>query len=242
MEPQTTSVKTIAPLRNVALFSSIVERVTNRHEDLPGMATFYGASGAGKSSASIYAKNRSRAYCIEAKSVWTRRHTCRMILAELGVMKPTGSIPEMVDLIGQELSATKRPLIIDDAQLLFESAATARMIRDIYKSSAGAPILLIGEPELLAQLKKIENIDSLMLVTEAALPANLADAKHLARLYCPNVQIADEVLSRIIDAVKGSIRRVCKRLDDIREHAATAGLKSVAATDLPAAILAAGGR
>ncbi len=233
MDPDSSLRNTVAPLRNVARFFGLVERLMNRSPELPGMATFYGGSGAGKSTAAIYAQNKTRAYCVEAKSVWTRRHACKMILAELGVLKPDGSIPEMVDQIGRELALSGRPLIIDDAQLLFTSLATSRMIRDIYKSSAGAPIILIGEPDLLPQLKKIENIDSLMLDVVAAMPVNGADARHLTRFYCPGLTVADEVLSRIVDATKGSIRRVCTRLDAVRELAMVAGLKEVTLGDLP---------
>ncbi len=234
MEAQTPSVKTIAPLRNVALFSQLAERLRNRSPELPGMAVFTGSSGAGKTSAAIYTANRTRAYCVEAKSVWTRRHTCKMILAEIGVSKPSGSIPEMVDEIGLELARSERPLIIDDAQLLFGNPATARMIRDIYKSAAGAAIILIGEPDLADQLKRIENIDSLMLERAQALPANLADARHLARLYCPGVTVGDGLLTKIVETTKGSIRRVCTRLDAVREVAATAGLREVDVPALPA--------
>ncbi len=235
MEAQPLPVKnTIAPLRNVALFSALAERLRNRSPALPGMAAFTGGSGAGKTSAAIYTANRTRAYCVEAKSVWNRRHTCKMILSELGVFKPSGSIPEMVDEIGQELARSERPLIIDDAQLLFGSPATARMIRDIYKSAAGAAIILIGEPDLVQQLALIENIDSLMLERAQALPANLADTRHLARLYCPGVTVTDAVLIKIVETTKDSIRRVCTRLDAVREHALTAGLRDVDLAALPA--------
>lgn len=235
-------VKTIAPVRNVAAFSGLADRLMNRSPDLPGMAAFYGNSGAGKTFGSLYAANRIRAYCVEAKSVWTRKHTCKMILAELGVIKAEGSIPEMVDQIGRELALSGRPLIIDDAQLLFVNAATARMIRDIYKSSAGSPIILIGELDLLPQLKKIENIGSLMLDEVAALPANLADTKHLSKLYCPGVAVSDDVLTRLITVVAGSIRRVCTRLDALREHATVHGLREIGMGSLPEGFFPAGGR
>jgi hypothetical protein len=234
MEQTPLPVRTLAPLRNVARFSGLVNRLLNTAADLPRMAVFWGCSGYGKSSAAIFSANKARAYCIEVKSVWTRRHACRMILAEMGEQRPAGSIPEMVDQIGQELSRSGRPLIIDDAQLLFSSAAAARMIRDIYKSAAGAPIILIGEQDLLGHLKVIENIDSLMLDRIEAVPVDLADGKHLARIYCPAVTVAEDLLAKTIAECGGSTRRICVNLDKLRDHAATVGKSALALGDLPA--------
>ena len=44
-------------------------------------------------------------YYVQAKSVWTRKHTLKSILGEMGI-KPAGTIPEMADQIAEELAAS----------------------------------------------------------------------------------------------------------------------------------------
>ena len=75
---------TLAPLRNVAALIGLVDRVINRDLGLPGMATFHGPSGWGKTSAVTIAANEFQAYSVQMKSVWNQTFLCRQILFELG--------------------------------------------------------------------------------------------------------------------------------------------------------------
>jgi hypothetical protein len=63
-------------------------RVKDRPPNLPGLATFSGPSGYGKSMAAIYTANKTRAYHVQCKSVWTRKSLCQAILAEMGIRDP----------------------------------------------------------------------------------------------------------------------------------------------------------
>ena len=64
MTEDTTNVNSIAPLKNVTLMNALVERVMNRSPGLPGMATFHGFSGYGKTSAATYVAAKHRCYHI----------------------------------------------------------------------------------------------------------------------------------------------------------------------------------
>jgi DNA transposition AAA+ family ATPase len=207
---------TIAPLRNVSLFSELVQRVVNRTPGLPGMACFYGKSGYGKTHSAIYAANRYRAYHVQVKSVWTRKKLCAVILQELGIQS-AATIPDMVDQIGQELSLSQRPLIIDEADFLV-AKGMIEVIRDIYESSQGT-IVLIGEENLPQKLKKWERVHGRMLDWVQAQPASQSDARHLASLFCRGIEVADDLLAAVHDASAGSVRRICVNLDRIREQA-----------------------
>jgi DNA transposition AAA+ family ATPase len=217
-------VNTIAPLRNVALLSQLVERVQNRTGGLPGMATFHGPSGYGKTFAAIYAANKYRAYHVQVKSVWTRKKFCAAVLHEMGI-QAAPTIADMLDQIGQELSLSRRPLLIDEADFLV-SKGMIEVIRDIYESSQGA-IVLIGEETLPNSLKRWERVHGRMLDWAAAQPGNLGDAKHLAKLYCRDIEIADDLLVALHEASAGSVRRICVNLDRVRERAETTGLRKI---------------
>lgn len=217
-------ISTIAMLRNVQLFTELVDRVAKRSAGLPGMACFYGPSGFGKSFAAIYAANKHRAYHVQVKSVWTRKKLCQAILNEMGII-PGPTIPDMVDQIGLQLSQSMRPLIVDEADFLL-TKSLIEVIRDIYESSQ-ATILLIGEEQLPHKLKRWERVHGRMLDWVAAQPASMTDAKHLSRLYCRQVEVADGLLSAIHGASGGSVRRICVNLDRVREAAETAGLAKI---------------
>lgn len=217
-------VNSIAPLRNVSLLSSLVDRVQNRSPGLPGLATFHGFSGYGKSFAAIYSANKHRAYHVQVRSVWTRKKLCAAILQEMGV-QPAGTIPDMVDAIGQQLSLSRRPLIIDEADFLV-GRSMIEVVRDIYESSQAA-IVLIGEENLPGSLRKWERVHGRMLDWVAAEPASITDAEHLARLYCGGIEVEPDLLKALYSASAGSVRRICVNLDRVRERAALDGLKQI---------------
>jgi len=214
-------VNTIAPLRNVSLLAGLVSRVRDRPNGLPGMGCFYGPSGFGKTHAAIFACNHYRAFQIQMKSVWTRKKLCVSILQEMGI-QPAPTIPDMVDQIGQELSLSRRPLIIDEADFLI-SKSMIEVIRDIYESSQGT-IILIGEERLPQKLKVWERVHGRMLDWVPAQPGSLADTKHLVRIYCRSVEVADDLLESLHVASGGSVRRICVNLDRVREKAIAADL------------------
>lgn len=58
----------VAPLRNISALSALITKTQQRASHLPGMATFSGPSGFGKSFAAAYAAGQHRAYYVEARS------------------------------------------------------------------------------------------------------------------------------------------------------------------------------
>lgn len=221
MTHEPTSVNTIAPLANVSAMIELIQRVQNRSAGLPGMATFHGPSGYGKTFAAIYAANKARAYHVQVKSVWTKKKLCQSILQDMGI-QPASTVSDMMDQIGEQLSLSRRPLIIDEADFLV-AKGMIEVVRDIHESSHAA-IILIGEEGLPDKLKRWERVHGRMLDWVAAQPASVADAKHLARVYAKDVQIADDLITALHAASAGSVRRICVNLDRVREHAQTSPL------------------
>lgn len=220
--------KTIAPLVNVSLFSGLMKGVVERTAELPGLAVFYGPSGYGKTFSASYSANKYRAYCVQLKSVWTRKKFCEEILKDMGIA-PERTIPAMVDQIAEELAGSRRPLIIDEADFLV-SKSMIEVVRDIYESCY-APIVLIGEENMPGHLAKWERVHNRILDMEKARPASLEDTKHLSRLYCQNVELADDLLAAIHEAAAGCTRRICVSLDRVRDFAASRGASGLTRKD-----------
>lgn len=214
----------VAPLRNVAALSALIDRVQKRAHGLPGMATFYGPSGYGKTTASVYAANRFDAYQVQVKSVWTQRKFCEAILTDLGV-RPSRTIADMVDQISEELARTGRPLLIDEADHLV-ARRMIEIVRDIYESS-GATVILIGEELLPQKLQKWERVHGRMLDWVGAEPGCLQDVGHLAPIYCRDITLADDLKEYLLKVSQLSIRRICINLERVREFAVTHGMTRV---------------
>lgn len=214
----------IAPLRNVAALIGLVEQVQERAFGLPGMATFYGPSGWGKTTAVTVAANEYQAHVVQVKDCWTPTYFAQAILREIG-LPPVRGVPAMVDAIGGQLARSDRPLIIDDAQYLLRKRMI-ELARDIYESCQ-APVILVGEERLPQDLTKWENIHNRQLAWEPALPCNLSDANKLAPIYAANVEVDDDLMQAIVEASGGSIRRVAINLARAKELARGRGRRSV---------------
>ena len=212
----------IAQIANLGLCDLAIERALSRSANLPGLVCFYGPSGFGKSMAANYVANSRRARYVQAKSVWPKKHFLKAVLLEMGI-KPAGTIPEMADQVAEELATSGRPLIIDEMDHLVDRNAV-ELVRDLYESSQ-APILMIGEEGLPTKLKKWERMHGRVLAWVPAQPVTLADATKLRSLYCPHVEVADDLLVRLVELSHGSVRRVCVNLERIQEEAMVAGKK-----------------
>lgn len=230
MTEEKTLFNSVAPLRNVGALVELIDRVQKRSYGLPGMATFYGPSGYGKSTAAVYAGNKFRAYSVQMKSAWTAKKLCNAILQDLGL--PQGrTIADMIDEIAEEIAKSGRPLIIDEADHLV-TRNMIEIVRDIYESS-GATIILIGEELLPQKLQKWERVHGRMLDWVGAQPGDLTDLKHLARIYCAGVEIDPDLQAHLLKVSNASIRRISINLDRVREVALTKGLERVTRKDFP---------
>ncbi len=221
---QLTPPATTAPLQNVSLCTALLEKAMNRPRHLPGMVTFYGPSGYGKSFAAAHVANKHRAYYVECRSTWTRKAMLLAILKEMAI-DPARTLAEMTDQVSEQLAKSKHPLIVDEMDHIVAYKAV-ELIRDIYEG-AGAPILLIGEEQMPARLQRWERFHNRMLDWQPAQPANADDAHHLAKLYCREVEIAADLLTRIREISRGVARRICVNLNQVEQFALSRGLERV---------------
>ena len=211
---------TTAPLQNVALCNGALERALHRPAHLPGLVAFYGPSGWGKSTAAAYCANRHRAYYVECKSSWTKKALLSAILTEMGIA-PAKTLYEMADQISEQLVLSQRPLIIDEMDHIVTKKAV-EVIRDIYEGS-NAAILLIGEENMPAKLREWERFHNRMLSWTPAQPCDIDDTRALARMYCRDVEIADDLLERVLEVSRGAARRICVNIEHVRQETLVQG-------------------
>jgi len=228
MAEQIMNSQTLAPLRNVSAFLTLVRRPQNRPHDTPGMGCFFGLSGYGKTTASIFVANHEQACVVQCKSVWTQKALCQAILAELGVTAAK-TIYEMVDQIAEALAREDVPLFIDEADFLV-SKKMIEIVRDIYESSL-IPVVLIGEELLPQKLQKWERVHGRVLSWVAAEPADARDFYLLRQIRCPDLDIAPELQAKMREASRGSARRMVENLEAARELGRTIGRETLTLKD-----------
>lgn len=216
--------ESVAPLRNVSALMTLLERVQSRAFGLPGMATFYGPSGFGKSTAATYATNAFGACHVEVQPLWRSKQLLAGIAHELG-LRPARTAADMFEQVSRELAVAQRPLLIDEADRLIRDDMV-EVVRGLYETSA-VPVILIGEEELPTKLMKWERVHGRMLDWVAAQPAELSDVSQLAPIYAGGVEIRDDLKARLLKESGGSLRRVSTNLSHVKETALTLGLTRV---------------
>ena len=75
-----------------------------------------------------------------------------------------------------------------------------------------------------------------MLDWVQAVTCDLTDCRHLVRVYCPKVEVADDLLEKIRVETRGCTRRICVNLDHIREYALGHSLKQIDAASYKGSI------
>ena len=219
----------VAPLRNVAALLTLIDRVQTRAHGLPGMATFYGPSGYGKTTAAVYATNRFRACHIQIQALGGAKTLLQEIVIELGMRPGRSTAPDLFNQAAEQLARSGRPLLLDEADHLV-SDKMIEVVRGLYEAS-GVPVILIGEELLPQKLQRWERVHGRMLDWVAAEPASLGDVGHMVPIYAPGIEIAPDLRDLVLKASRRSIRRVAINLALINEHARVRGLRAMSAAD-----------
>ncbi|OYW33967.1 MAG: hypothetical protein B7Y12_01995 [Rhizobiales bacterium 24-66-13] len=208
---------------NVASFMTLTSKLIERHPHAPGIGVFYGPSGFGKTYASIFGQNRSGALRIEVGESWTRKTLLKAVLAEAGQVA-RGSISDMAEAAIRVLGDDPyRPLIIDEADRMLDgSHRMIELVRDLHDKST-APIILIGEEQLPSKIQPNERVHNRVLDWVAAQASDLEDAQALAASICGSVEVADDLLSAIVERSEGRARRIVVNLVRAEEIARNLG-------------------
>ncbi len=228
MSENTPSVKTgsLAPLKNVAGFMALTKKIQERGPHLPNLGVMHGRSGEGKTYASIYVQNRTRAIRVEVGASWNRKTFVRSILLECGVVDPRGATADLVEraiaLLGDQ---PDRPLIVDEADKLVDKGLI-EIVREIAEASQ-VPVLLIGEEQLPQKLERVERVHNRVLEWYGAEPSDLADCKLLAKIFLPGVEIADDLLESVRIKGGGRARRIVVTLSGMADWCRNSGAKAI---------------
>ncbi len=209
----------IAPLANIGIMEQALTRLGNRSPSDPGMIVVSGPSGYGKSVAAAWAKARHRAYYVQLDDFLTKKSLllslCRALGLESNGQAMRGTTAELADQVGAQLNASRRTLILDEFDFAIEKGLVMSVF-SIYEKSK-ASIVLIGEEAMPGRLKRWEKFDGRVLDTLYAEAVGLNDARTLAQHKFPAFDFPDDLLARLVELAKGSVRRVNNNLNIVHE-------------------------
>ncbi len=219
----------MAPLGNITIFNQLIETLKTRPSHLPGIATFHGFSGYGKTFSATCGANQYGAANIHVGWSWTPKVLCKQILDAINIDFPKNdTLHELVKKIIKALSYEKRILIIDEADYLV-NRKMCDLIREIH-DGAKTPIILIGEENLPKNLKESERFHNRILKFQPAQGVTVKDCQELAKLYSKDIAICPELMKRVHEKSTGQVRRVVTSIELLRNHAKNNGLNKVTLT------------
>ncbi len=214
-------VNSIAPLTNVAMLHAATKRAQTYCRENGGMfVVFHGHAGYGKTTACNYVRGKERGYRVECCDHWGRKAVLQAILYEMSI-PAAHNINDMFNQVVDQLRNSGRTLFLDEADHLAKNSCI-EMVRGIMDKSR-IVVVLSGEEMLPRKLERWERIHSRILEPVAALPSSLEDLGHLARLYCPGIEIANDWLTELHIQTGGNTRRVVVNLNRARNEAEVIG-------------------
>lgn len=215
-----------AALKNVAACMALTRKLLDRPAEMDRLGVFFGPSGYGKTYASIYVRNKTRARLVEAGASWDRKTFLGAVLTECGVSGAKGTIAALtqqaINALGDEPG---RPLIIDEADKLVDRGMV-EIIRELHDKSR-APVVLIGEEALPRKLEAIERVHNRVLLWEPAQPCDLEDCRKLATIFLPEHAITDGLLDQVRAQASGRARRIVTTLTNMEDWARAHGVRAL---------------
>lgn len=221
----------IANIATLDMVAATLERLNGRRAGVPGIGVLYGPSGWGKTFSTNALANESRAYYVQMLSAWRSKDLLEKILSEMGIAHGKATVSKLLDMVTQQLSASRRTLIIDEFDHATKNDKLVELTRDIYEGSQGS-LLLVGEELLPRKLEHWERFHSRVSTWAPAQKVSIDDTIKLAPIYCPGVAIDTDALNRLVTSSKGSVRRVVNYLTVIHEHCQTYAMDEVTGSAL----------
>lgn len=216
--------ESILGLTNVVRLAKLIKQLEGRTFGQPGIGVMNGEPGMGKSFACAYAASSMDAIHIELKRSWTLKMLLVQLLKKLHADQ-RGTIATLMDRAHVELAASRRTLIIDQADYAI-ARGMIEDIRDLHDGS-DAPLVLIGLENMPQDLRKFDQVESRVLAWVPADYADFDDTRKLAHMYARGITISDEMLM-IVQERNGAVpRRMATDFAKILQRSQEDGLSEV---------------
>jgi DNA transposition AAA+ family ATPase len=221
----------IVPISNIMRLREAAHALTNRAYGLPGMGLIQGQTGYGKSTAVTHLAITLNGVYVRALATTTPSSLLESICKELGIGKRATNINAVEDIV-RKLAETGRPLFIDESDYLVGKLRLIETLRDIH-DLATVPVVLIGMHGFSRKITHLQQLTGRIAQLVEFEAASIDDALLLSRELA-EVTIAPELVRKLHDAARGSVRLIVVGLSRIEQLAKNRGHDRVAIADWPA--------
>lgn len=231
----------VLPIANVSRLTAAGDALMSRALGMPGIGIVVSPTGYGKSTAVGWFCIQKHGVHVRARALWSAKTMLITIAKELDVT-PKGTNGEILDAIVDALTATHRPLFVDEADYLMDKKSLIDTLRDIHDLSS-VPVVLIGEPQMEKDIKKNSRFAGRISQWVRFEGLDIMDARMIADNLC-EVEVEDDLLTRLYDAASpkdsrgnptggAEVRRLVVGLGKIEKMARKKGLTVMADMDWP---------
>lgn len=220
----------IVPISNVARLAEAGEALLSRSNGMPGMGLVSGETGFGKSTAVAWLATRQHGVYVRALATSTPSSMCESICRELGIGRRATNVATIESIV-EKLAETNRPLFIDEADYIVEQKKLVETLRDIHDLSS-VPVILIGMANIKRAVSSRQQLSGRIAQWVEFQPSTLDDTRTLATQLA-EVDIADDLVQRLHESTRGSVRLTVVGLNRIEQFARSRGLSKLGLMEWP---------
>lgn len=149
--------KVFVKTKNVKQLISMMNRLKEREDGVPGMGLVYGEPGLGKTQAIKWWAFKNDAILIRCNQMMSARWLLKEILDYMSEIKPY-SISDSFNEVIRNLILTPRVLIVDEVDYLtMDKNKSIEILRDIHDKT-NVPVVLVGMTNAHSRLKKFSHL------------------------------------------------------------------------------------
>ena len=134
--------KVFVKTKNVKQMVSMLNRLRDREEGIPGMGLIYGEPGLGKTYAITWWAAQNDAILIRSANLMSARWLLEEIVEELGEI-PYNKFSDIFNQVVAQLIKTPKTIIVDETDYLTIDSRAVETLRDIHDKT-NVPIVLVG--------------------------------------------------------------------------------------------------
>ena len=148
--------KVFVKTKNVKQLISMMNRLREREDGVPGMGLVYGEPGLGKTYAITWWAAQNDAILIRSANLMSARWLLEEMVEELGEI-PYNKFSDIFNQVVSQLIKTPRTIIVDETDYLTIDSRAVETLRDIHDKT-NVPIVLVGMTSANSRLKKFNHL------------------------------------------------------------------------------------
>ncbi|MDO6542787.1 AAA family ATPase [Photobacterium sanguinicancri] len=220
---------TIAYTENVAQASILLSQLTSsRSPAVPAIGLMDGRPGLGKTMATLKLLNNiENGVYLRAVRLETPGSFLDRLLKELGIRDRPRNKMVKFERVVDALSMEPKVIFLDEADYYMDQPDLLEMIRDIHDLT-DTVIILVGMDKIARKVKMLPQLDSRISARYEFQPAAIEDLQVMVRdLLEDGIEVADDLLRRVLLETHGSYRLSAIALETIERKAQVDGVQLI---------------